>query len=429
MIENALIIVDPPRQMAVKKRLEKMRTPFEWYLRKLIYVDLDQHRLGVNDLQQVFVALPWGHQLHQQLWRRGSEDIAETRFVDVDKSVVRIFSQIWKVKYQNVQHMAELASLITRHNVKFGVQLVDNVLEQVRQGLEIGPKHKTYQGRMLTVKYLGELFNNRMISDHVVFEILYSLVFFAHANGKPVLDENPVCLLDPPNDYFRVRLICGLLESCGKSLNPTRLDHFLAFFQYYILTKDPQAIPLEVQFMIEDLFEGVRPNVKRITDYFEAAKKIEMLEKELTGSSEATSWAMKDSPVKVVTDKRIKGLADAPEVDYEGLFASEFQALLQEGLQSRRNDRVSNMDVAVPVRLATQPKAPSRSDEVEFSLLTKKSNKAALKTISVPSQSSIADSARSTKQLILKEKQELKTLILDYEVRSRAEEQNISTQK
>ena len=59
--------------------------------------------------------------------------------------------------------------------------------------------------------------------------------------------------LDPPFNYFRIRLVCTLLETCGqffnKGLAKRRLDRVLAFFQRYLLAKPP--LPLDVEFDVQ----------------------------------------------------------------------------------------------------------------------------------------------------------------------------------
>ena len=59
--------------------------------------------------------------------------------------------------------------------------------------------------------------------------------------------------LDPPFNYFRIRLVCTLLETCGqffnKGLAKKRLDRVLAYFQRYLLAKPP--LPLDVEFDVQ----------------------------------------------------------------------------------------------------------------------------------------------------------------------------------
>jgi regulator of nonsense transcripts 2 len=60
------------------------------------------------------------------------------------------------------------------------------------------------------------------------------------ANGKPAPENYSP--LDEPNDFFRVRLICTLLDTCGscfdRGILRKKLDNFLVFFQvgFYILS-------------------------------------------------------------------------------------------------------------------------------------------------------------------------------------------------
>lgn len=81
----------------------------------------------------------------------------------------------------------------------------------------------------------------------VVFDTLYLLLSFGHETPEEA-DK-----LDPPFSYFRIRLTCSLLETCGqffnKGLAKKRLDRFLTFFQRYLLAKPP--LPLDVEFDVQ----------------------------------------------------------------------------------------------------------------------------------------------------------------------------------
>lgn len=53
------------------------------------------------------------------------------------------------------------------------------------------------------------------------------------AEGKPLPGQQ--CPLDMPDDFFRVRLVCVLLDTCGmcfdRGTQQKKLDNFLTFFQ------------------------------------------------------------------------------------------------------------------------------------------------------------------------------------------------------
>ena len=91
----------------------------------------------------------------------------------------RIFVKPWKIKYSNISLMAMLVYDLQRYHPVFTVDLVDQVLEDVRLGLEQN-LYKRNQRRVATVKYLGELYIYRVISNTLVFDILWSLVTFGH---------------------------------------------------------------------------------------------------------------------------------------------------------------------------------------------------------------------------------------------------------
>ena len=108
------------------------------------------------------------------------------------------------------------------------MQVVDSVLEDIRLGMELNWP-KLGQRRISTVKYLGELYIYQLVESNVVFHTLYSFLSFGW-NPDGTATE-----LDPPHSYFRVRLVCALLDSCGQyfdhGTNKKRLDNFLVFFQ------------------------------------------------------------------------------------------------------------------------------------------------------------------------------------------------------
>ena len=71
--------------------------------------------------------------------------------------------------------------------------------------------------------------------------------------------------LDPQGSYFRVRLICLLLDTCGvyfdRGSAKKRLDTYLVFFQCYLFSKR-QPLPLEVDHLVADCLEMLRPDLE-----------------------------------------------------------------------------------------------------------------------------------------------------------------------
>jgi regulator of nonsense transcripts 2 len=68
---------------------------------------------------------------------------------------------------------------LQRYHAGFAIAVVDQVLEDVRRGLEQNV-YSTNQRRVATIKYLGELYIYRLIGSGIVFDTLWSLVTFGH---------------------------------------------------------------------------------------------------------------------------------------------------------------------------------------------------------------------------------------------------------
>lgn len=50
----------------------------------------------------------------------------------------KIFIKVWKVKFSNIQLFATLLHSLNRYHTAFTVSIVDEVMEEIRIGLEVG---------------------------------------------------------------------------------------------------------------------------------------------------------------------------------------------------------------------------------------------------------------------------------------------------
>jgi regulator of nonsense transcripts 2 len=192
-------------------------------------------------------------------------------YIQVVMILEKIFSKPGKVKFSNIHLLAILASALYRYHQDFVIGVIDNVLEQITLGLEQND-FKFNQRRIADVKYLGELYNYKLVDSTVIFDMLYRIVTFGHEGGTPA--PGKVNSLDQPDDFFRIRLVCTILDTCGvcfdRGSSRTKLDFFLTFLQYYIRTKD--TLPMDIDFIIQDTFALVRPQWKLVTDLQEATR-------------------------------------------------------------------------------------------------------------------------------------------------------------
>lgn len=115
-------------------------------------------------------------------------NIANEQVVDI---LERAFSKPVKVKYGNIHLLAILVSALYRYHQDFVIGIVDNVLEQIVLGLEQN-EFKFNQKRIAEAKYLGELYNYKMIDSPVIFDTMYRIVTFGHGKYPALRDiTNP----------------------------------------------------------------------------------------------------------------------------------------------------------------------------------------------------------------------------------------------
>ena len=247
LLENAMYYVDPPERAAI---LQKERTPTELFIRQLVYMDMTKR--NYMKILKTIRKLHWEEK-------------------EVVTMLEKIFSKPGKVKFSNIHLLAVLLGALYRYHQDFAITVIDNVLEQITLGLEQND-FKFNQRRIAEVKYLGELYNYKMVDSTVIFDTLYRMITFGHEGGTPAPGKTTP--FDLPDDFFRIRLISTVLDTCGicfdRGSSKKKLDFFLTFFQYYILTKDP--LPMEIDFLVQDTFNLVRPQWKIVTDLPEAAK-------------------------------------------------------------------------------------------------------------------------------------------------------------
>ncbi|KAK5538319.1 mRNA decay protein [Exophiala sp. CCFEE 6169] len=405
LIENALYYVDPPQRAAIQ---QKERTPMELFVRQMLYMDMTKR--NYMKLLKTIRKLHWEEK-------------------EVVEMLEKIFSKPAKVKFSNIHLLAVLLQALFRYHQDFAIGVIDNVLEQVTLGLEQND-FKFNQRRVADVKYLGELYNYKMVDSTVIFDTLYRIVTFGHEGGTPQPDNYTP--FDPPDDFFRIRLICTILDTCGicfdRGSSRKKLDFFLTFFQYYMTTKDP--LPMEIDFLVQDTFSLVRPNWKLITDLGEAAKifgeavsanykqsasekaaeQAEELEdtgsdddalgegdgelevpqssdeegedgiEEDTGEEKQNDES--DEEEQIVVMRQEEQLDPEAEADFD----RAFEKMMSESLDSRKFERRSQFDVPLPIRkIQRQPQEPtedepkppveSEPNTMAFSLMTKKGNR------------------------------------------------------
>lgn len=78
---------------------------------------------------------------------------------------------------------------LQRYHPAFAVAVADQVLEDIRRGLEQNV-YKTNQRRIATMKYLGELYIYRLIGSGIIFDTLWSMVTFGHRGHSSFISSS-----------------------------------------------------------------------------------------------------------------------------------------------------------------------------------------------------------------------------------------------
>uniref|UniRef100_A0A667ZCE5 Regulator of nonsense transcripts 2 n=1 Tax=Myripristis murdjan TaxID=586833 RepID=A0A667ZCE5_9TELE len=261
MVENAYYYCNPP---PMEKTVKKKRPPLQEYIRKLLYKDLS--KVTTEKVLRQMRKLPW-------------------QDPEIKSYLICCMVNIWNVKYNSIHCVANLLAGLVAYQEDVGIHVVDGVLEDIRLGMEVN-QPKFNQRRISSAKFLGELYNYRMVESAVIFRTLFSFISFGvNQDGTP----SP---LDPPEHLFRIRLVCTLLDTCGqyfdRGSSKRKLDCFLIYFQRYIWwkksldvwTKD-HPFPIDIDYMISDTLELLRPKMRLSCSLDEATKQVTDLEREV----------------------------------------------------------------------------------------------------------------------------------------------------
>ena len=247
LIENAMYYVNPPERAAIQ---QKERTTLDLFIRKLIYLDLNKKTL--ERVTKLIRKLHWEE-------------------AEVVQYLRKIFVKPGKIKFSNIHLLAIMLGALHRYHMDFSISVMDEVLERITVGLETND-FKYNQRRIAEVKYLGEFYIYRLVDSNIIFDTLYKILNHGH---EGYAQPGRLCPIDLPDDYFRIRLVCSLLETCGvyfeKGALKKKLDFFLSFLQYYLNVKDP--LPMDIEFVVQDTYSLLRPQWKLVSNDYAAASK------------------------------------------------------------------------------------------------------------------------------------------------------------
>jgi regulator of nonsense transcripts 2 len=318
---------------------------------------------------------------------------------------------------------------LRKHHLDFVISIIDSIIESITFGLEIN-EFKFNQRRVAEVRYIGELYCEKVVDSRLIFDTLFKIITYGHGGGVPKPSSlNP---LDLSDDYFRIRLACTLLDVLGELVEvfdrgpaKKKLDFFLTFFQYYIATKDP--LPMDTDFLVQDTFYKLRPQWKLLTELEDAGKAFadvvqqnyqntggdraeEEVEEDSASDDENEQTSLRKEEADKSSGEEIDDIAngeETPEVatededDEEHIivtrpederdpeadadFDRELAKMMAESVESRKFERKPMFDVPLPMRRKADSSLPDGVEPtngspqplstMKFSLLSKKGNR------------------------------------------------------
>ncbi|KAJ2365510.1 mRNA decay protein [Coemansia sp. RSA 2610] len=416
----------------------KYRTPYEQYIRKLIYEDLSPSTAGTVCTR--LRRLPWNE----------PDDVQRVRH-----ALVSCFTKVWKIKHANVPQAAMVLAALGHAHPWFRVTVVDTVLENIKLGLE-GNLFARSQRRIAEVLYVGEMFACQIVGTREIFDLVQLLLSFGHRERLPV--PGRTCELDMASDYFRIRLACALLSSCGPRIrsaeNMRQLYEIALWFQMYVLAKD-QPLPVDIDYNVESLFETVFTGTARYEVWDDAAQALTAL-MQSTGTpvptasveASATPAGSELSPDQAAADSSSEydgalesdgsvidaeaEMAEAArqnaaleallEQEEEDALERDFNQLMLDSSDAQRTERGA-LDVGIPMGLIGRAEQDvNDADSVRFALLTGKKQRPAVRQVSIPTASRMAQNLRQQEQSTMRERAQLKRIVLSYERREAEEE-------
>lgn len=441
MIENAYYFVNPTDSPAIMK---KQRPILHEFIRHLLYNELKDATEKENMILTFLKQMDW-------------ENLAEKTYL------IKCLTEAWNVTYPMISDLACLVAAFVDYDDSIGTRVVDGVMEDIRVGLETNLV-KFNQRRIAMIKYFGELYNYRLIESNDVFKVLYSLVSFG-----VVYDTDFYSSFDPPQNLFRLRLICVLLDTCGEFFNrgpgKLKLDCFILYFQYYFWLKKSSTtwdtqnpFPVTMDYLVTDILKKLRPNFKMKNCFLDTQKIVILLqerliqqydlkeseESQLTTIDEETddrqlddedsdvdSTEEEDSDATFCTDKTpdepIRRKIEDPE-DFE--FLESFDKMVSDNIQERTKEAPRpQTEISIPFHLKKYSKktyeqlqSTNEHNSVNFILMLKKGNKQTFKNLQVPVDSELASNLKSQEMAEQAELRRVKQLTLD--INNRQEEED-----
>eukprot|EP01062_Namystynia_karyoxenos_P067888 TRINITY_DN6199_c0_g2_i8.p1 TRINITY_DN6199_c0_g2~~TRINITY_DN6199_c0_g2_i8.p1 ORF type:complete len:1166 (+),score=148.50 TRINITY_DN6199_c0_g2_i8:101-3598(+) len=222
-------------QPALPLRVRKERAAAELYLRRCVF-GIGSSRQDIDRVCRVIRMLDWAD-------------------ASTPGCVARTLRKAHRVRADCIPALAELVASVARYRRSVAVRVGDLILEQIRLALEACPPARDGQPqpmpqhrRLVDLRYLGQLYVHGVVEEEIVFETLYSVLYYAGWN-------------DAADDFVRVRMVITLLSEVAPIaaevwLGRRALFRFLPYFYDYLHSK-ARPFPVDLDIALAATMEVV----------------------------------------------------------------------------------------------------------------------------------------------------------------------------
>jgi len=168
LIDNAMFNVNPP--VAAKKTI-KVLEPHEAYTKYLILALLDASTC--TDVCLQLRRLPWS-----------SDPDKYTKLI-----IKYMVKACYKGRHSTLPAIAKLCLKLRIYRPCVSISLLDTLLEVLQQGIE-NPNFRDQQRMLGFARCLAELYNRKLMTDEVLFNLLYTLVQLGHEVPENLREES-----------------------------------------------------------------------------------------------------------------------------------------------------------------------------------------------------------------------------------------------
>jgi len=474
-LEDAYYQMKPPEG---KRQKMKEKNPIELFIQHIIY-----ERLYKDDDEDKVLKL-----VRKLTWTDETPGYLKKCILELNMHA----------NYESLYQLASLLSGLAKYRDSFVIDVIDALLENIQTGAERNDFRES-PIRVRQAKLLGELYNYRLVDSNLVFDTMYHFIGIGgptiHRAGHtatihkvlaalavnrkaalgaiaeegaredvsglqlPAVIADPQHPLEPPWDFFRIKLVCVILDTCGHYFDrgavKQKLDRFLHFFIRYVHSKG--ELPLRVMFMVNDTLDRVRPKMVLpatlaeadeivldllqaerdtldLTDEREIDEREAMADEEDDSSDEDESGSEEDedssSEEDDSEDEETSEESDADDLgEYDrgdvghtkhaeeiDEFDREVQQMLIESLEREKQQQAKRMltDLPAPPPVAKRPEGAS--DPGVVSLLQRpRGGKMTIRQIEIPEDSKLLRAAQAKPREECKEKEEVKRYIMHYD--------------